>query len=62
MLKFSSTDEFKWIDPKKYDSKKYSSNNSKGFVLEVDFEYPENHRNCLMIILQPQIKQKSIIP
>ena len=51
MLKFSSTDESKWIDPKKYDSKKYSSNNSKGFVLEVDFEYPENHRNCLMIIL-----------
>ena len=51
MLEFSSSDEFKWIDPKKYDSNKYSSNSSKGFVLEIDFEYPENHGSCLVIIL-----------
>ena len=34
------TNGFKWIDPKDFDSNKYSSNNSKGFVLEVSFDYP----------------------
>ena len=35
------TSGFKWIDPKDFDSNKYSSNNSKGCVLEVSFQYPK---------------------
>ena len=35
------TNGFKWIDPKDFDSNKYSSNNSKGCVLEVSFQYPK---------------------
>ena len=40
MSKFLPTSGFKWIDPKEFDLNKYTSNSSKGFVLEVDFEYP----------------------
>ena len=29
----------KWIDPKDFDLKTYTSNTSKGCVLEVDLEY-----------------------
>ena len=36
--KFLLTNGFKWID---FDSNEYSSNGSKGCVLEVDFEYPK---------------------
>ena len=39
MHKFLST-RLKWIDPKKFDLNKYSSNNSKDCVLEVGLEYP----------------------
>ena len=39
MFEFLPISEFKWIDPK--DFYKYSSNNSKGCVLEVDLEYPK---------------------
>ena len=39
MSKFLSAGEFKWIDPKEFDLKKYTSNSSKGCVLEVDLEY-----------------------
>ena len=39
MSKFHRTDEFKWINPKKLDFNKYTSNSSKGCVLEVDLEY-----------------------
>ena len=35
------TSGFKWIDPKDFDSNKYSSNNSKGCVLEVSFQHPK---------------------
>ena len=41
MSKFLSTSRFKWIDPKEFDLNKYTSNSSKGCVLEVDFEYPK---------------------
>ena len=30
---------FKWTDPKEFDLNEYTSNNSKGCVLEVDLEY-----------------------
>ena len=39
MSKFLSAGELKWIDPKEFDLKKYTSNSSKGCVLEVDLEY-----------------------
>ena len=32
---------FKLIDPKEFDLNKYTSNSSKGCVLEVDLEYPK---------------------
>ena len=41
MSKFLPTSGFKWIDPKDFDSNKYSSNSSKGCVLEIDLEYPK---------------------
>ena len=40
MSRFLPTGSFKWIDPKEYDLNKYTSNISKGFVLQVDLEYP----------------------
>ena len=44
MPKFHSTSGFKWIDPKEFDLNKYTSNSSKGCVLEVDLEYPKELR------------------
>ena len=40
MSKFLPTSGFKYIDPKEVDLNKYTSNISKGCVLEVDLEYP----------------------
>lgn len=40
MSKFLLTGGFKWIDPNKFDSNKYSSNSSKGCALKFDLEYP----------------------
>ena len=37
--KFLPTTGFKWIDPKEFDLNKYTSNSSKGCVLQVDLEY-----------------------
>ena len=48
---FLPTNGFKWIDPKGVDSNKYSSNISKGCVLEVNFECSKNYQNYIMIIL-----------
>ena len=41
MSKFLPASGFKWIDSKDFDSNKYSSNSSKGCVLEVNLEYPK---------------------
>ena len=41
MSKFLPTSRFKWIDPKEFDLKKYSSNSSRGCVLEADLQYPK---------------------
>ena len=44
MFKFLPTSEFKWIDPKEFDSNKYTNNSSRGYVLEVDLQYPKELR------------------
>ena len=59
MSKFLPTRGFKWTDPKEFDLNKYSSNNSKRCVLEVDLEYLKNYENYTIIILYLQIKWKS---
>ena len=41
MSKFHPTSGCKWIDPKEFGLKKYTSNSSKECVLEVDLEYPK---------------------
>ena len=44
MSKFLPTCGFKWTYSKEFDLKKYTSNSSKGCVLEVDLEYPKELR------------------
>ena len=44
MSNFLPTSGFKWIDPKEIDLNKYTSNSSKGCVLVVDLEYPNELR------------------
>ena len=41
MSKILPTSRFKWLRPKNFDLNKYTNNNSKGCVLEVDLEYPK---------------------
>ena len=41
MSKFLPKSGFKWIDPKKFDLNRYTSNSSKGCVHEDDLEFPE---------------------
>ena len=58
MSKFLPTSGFKWIDLNEFDLNKYTSNSSKGCVLEVDLEYSKEiiQRLYRDIILQLQIK------
>ena len=58
MSKFLPRSGFKWINPKEFDLNKYTSNSSKGCVLEVDLEYTKQFENYTMIILYLQIKYK----
>ena len=44
MSKFLPISGFKWINPKEFDLNKYTSNCSKGCVLEVDLECPKELR------------------
>ena len=44
MSKFLLTSGFKWTEPKEFDLNKYTSNSSKGCVLEVNLEYPKELR------------------
>ena len=44
MPKFLPTSGFKCIDPKEFGLSRYTSNSSKGCVLNVDFEYPKELR------------------
>ena len=64
MSKFLSAGELKWIDPKEFDLKKYTSNSSKGCVLEVDLEYPkelhELHSDYPLSLDKIEIKEKML--
>ena len=61
MSKFLSTSGFKWINSKEFDLNKYTSNSSKGCVLEVDLEYPkelrELHNNYSLATDKVEIKR-----
>ena len=61
MSKFLSTSGFKWINSKELDLNKYTSNSSKGCVLEVDLEYPkelrELHNNYSLATDKVEIKR-----
>ena len=44
MSEFLSTNGFRWIDPKEFDLNRYTNNGSKGYILEIDLEYPKELR------------------
>ena len=44
MSKFLATSVFKLIDSKEIDLNKYTTNKSKGCVIEVDLDYPKELR------------------
>ena len=50
MSKFFPASGFKWIKPKEFALKQYTSNDLKGCVLDADLEYPkelqELHNDC----------------
>ena len=62
MSKFLPTSGFKWVDPKEFDLNKYTSNSLKGYVLEVDLEYPkelyELHNDYLLVSDEIEIIRK----
>ena len=64
MSKFLQISGFKWIDTKEFSLNKYTSNRSKGCVLEVDLEYPkelrELHNNYLLAPDKKEIKRKML--
>ena len=41
MSKFLPASGFKWINPKEFHLNKYTTNSSKGYILEVELEYPK---------------------
>ena len=62
MSKLLLTSGFKWVDPKEFDLNKYTSNSLKGYVLEVDLEYPkelyELHNDYLLASDEIEIIRK----
>ena len=64
MSKFLPTSVLKWIDPKEFDLNKYTSNSSKGCVLEVDLEHPnelrELYNNYLLARHKIEIKREML--
>ena len=49
--KFLLRSTFKRMDPKKFEWNKYTRNSSKGCAPKVDFGYPKNYVNYIMVIL-----------
>ena len=64
MSKFIPTSGFEWIDAKESDLNKYTSNSSKGCVLEFDLEYPkelrELHNNYSLTPDKIEIKREML--
>ena len=64
MSKFLLTNGFKWIDPKEINLNKYTSNTSKGWVLEVSLEYPKDlpelHNDCSLVPDKMGIKREML--
>ena len=64
MSKFLQISGFKWIDTKEFSLNKYTSNRSKGCVLEVDLEYPkelrELHNDYFLAPDKKEIKRKML--
>ena len=64
MSKFLLTSGFKWIDPKKFDLNKYTSNSSKRCVLKVDREYSKDtqelHNDYLLAPDKIEIKREML--
>ena len=64
MSKLLSTSGFKWIDSKEFDLNKYTSNSSKGCVLEVVLEYPnelcELHNDYPLAQDKMEVKKRNI--
>ena len=62
MSKCFPISEFKWIDPKKFDLSKYTSNSSKGCFFEADLKYPkeiqELHNDYLLAPDKIEIKRE----
>ena len=56
MSKLLPTSRFKWIDHKEFHLNKYTSNSSKGCVLEVEVEYPKELRELHNDYLLPPDK------
>ena len=64
MSKFLPKSGFKWIDPKEFDLNKYTSNSSKGCILEVDLEYPKEliqwHNDCPLAPDKTEMKREML--
>ena len=54
LSKFLPTSGFKWIESNKFDFNKYTSNNSKGCVFEVGFQYPRQLQKYRIVIFSPR--------
>ena len=50
MSKFLPTTGFNWIDPEEFNLNKYTTNSSKGFVVDIDIEYPKELPNDYPLI------------
>ena len=66
MSKFLPMRGFKWIVTKDAHLNNYTSNNSKGCVLEVDLEYPKKlcqlHNDCPLAVDKKEIKDTVYLP
>ena len=64
IFNFSPRSGFKWIDPKKLDLNKYTSNSSKRCVLKVDLEYlkelRESRNDCPLASDKTEIKRETL--
>ena len=61
MSQLVSMGGFKWTDPKKYGSNKYSGNGSKSCVLRVYLEYPKELHELPKPLTLDKIERKKEI-